>query len=315
MTKTQKYFTLTNLVEVLTAILLLQNLLSYFPQIYFGFELLSHFRPQYCFLSLLSSIYFLIVKQKLWSSLCLICLSINLFSILPIYLEHHPQTPVKTPTLISAMSINVLALNQNKKAVIDLIKAKNPTLISLQEVNNSWDKSLVVLDKTYPYKLVIPQEDNFGIALFSQLPLTESKVITYTKNSGPSITAKIEFQNTNIDILVTHPRPPINKMQFDQRNQHIINLSRSISINSNTILMGDLNVSMWSPYYKPLGQIAGLTNSRQGFGVFPTWPMHLPLLQIPIDHILVSSKFKILKTERLKHIGSDHLPIYCELEI
>ena len=43
-----------------------------------------------------------------------------------------------------------------------------------------------------------------------------------------------------------------------------------------TVLIGDLNVTMWANHYKRLERASGLKNARHGFGVQPTWPLFLP---------------------------------------
>jgi endonuclease/exonuclease/phosphatase (EEP) superfamily protein YafD len=82
------------------------------------------------------------------------------------------------------------------------------------------------------------------------------------------------------------------------------------------IVMGDLNMSMWSPYFRQFIQATGMKSSRQGFGVQPSWPADSPLLQIPIDHCLVSKDDILLIHNRIgKDIGSDHYPLIADLSL
>lgn len=72
----------------------------------------------------------------------------------------------------------------------------------------------------------------------------------------------------------------------------------------------------------------GLKNSRQGFGLLPTWPIKtnyppyakIPsfltgLLSIPIDHCLISPDIKVAKTRTGPNVGSDHRPLITDLLI
>ncbi|MGD1717475.1 endonuclease/exonuclease/phosphatase family protein [Dapis sp. BLCC M172] len=81
------------------------------------------------------------------------------------------------------------------------------------------------------------------------------------------------------------------------------------------VVTGDLNITMWSPYYKELISNSGLYNARKGFGMISTWPSFFPLLSIPIDHCLVSQDIRVFKTKSGKNIGSDHLPLITDLVI
>ena len=80
--------------------------------------------------------------------------------------------------------------------------------------------------------------------------------------------------------------------------------------------MGDLNVTMWSPFYRSLAKISGLNNARQGFGILPTQSAILPqyaIFSAPIDHCLISQEIKVKDFRVADNIGSDHLPIVAEL--
>jgi endonuclease/exonuclease/phosphatase family metal-dependent hydrolase len=91
---------------------------------------------------------------------------------------------------------------------------------------------------------------------------------------------------------------------------------------------GDFNISMWSPFYHKFVEKARLDNSRQGFGVIPTWsPIKIralpeflqPWLSIPIDYIFTrSGKDFDLHTISMKagsYVGSDHLPVISEIGV
>ncbi|HEY9295793.1 MAG TPA: endonuclease/exonuclease/phosphatase family protein, partial [Phormidium sp.] len=86
-------------------------------------------------------------------------------------------------------------------------------------------------------------------------------------------------------------------------------------VNNPVVVMGDFNVTMWSPFYQRFIEKTKLKNARSGFGVQPTWPSFMPLLAIPIDHCLVSPNIQVIKTRTGRNVGSDHLPIITDLAI
>ena len=79
--------------------------------------------------------------------------------------------------------------------------------------------------------------------------------------------------------------------------------------------MGDLNVSPWSAEFRQLLKDSQLRDSTKGFGLQPTWPTHVRLMQIPIDHLLYSSDIKIIDRRVGPNIGSDHYPLIVDLQI
>jgi len=81
--------------------------------------------------------------------------------------------------------------------------------------------------------------------------------------------------------------------------------------------MGDLNATPWSPYYRQLLKGSGLRNTRQGFGILPTWPSWSLLdgLRIPIDHCLVSSTIEVIDIKTAQIKGSDHLSLVIDIAV
>jgi hypothetical protein len=80
-------------------------------------------------------------------------------------------------------------------------------------------------------------------------------------------------------------------------------------------LIGDLNTTMWSPYYKNYIGNTQLKNTRYGFGILPTWKIIHQFFAIPIDHSLVTPDIKINNVYTGRSIGSDRLPLITNLQL
>ncbi|MEZ6020830.1 MAG: endonuclease/exonuclease/phosphatase family protein [Planctomycetota bacterium] len=79
------------------------------------------------------------------------------------------------------------------------------------------------------------------------------------------------------------------------------------------VVLGDLNTTEGSPYYRDLLRRAGLHDSRQGFGYRPSWrPVGFPLPLLPLDHILVRGPV-VLTRGNGPEVRSDHRPIHATL--
>jgi len=76
---------------------------------------------------------------------------------------------------ISLLIYNVLSVNQEVEALRALIRNTDPDLILLSEPNQWWLEHLDGLEDDYPYTLQQPQENQYGMLLYSRLELEKSR--------------------------------------------------------------------------------------------------------------------------------------------
>ncbi|MBI9019372.1 MAG: endonuclease/exonuclease/phosphatase family protein [Phycisphaerae bacterium] len=313
--KKQTNFTLSGIFMVVVTGVICFSIFSMFNSYSRHLELLSHFRMQYLFASILCLAGLLICKKIKTSAIILVIVILNVAHILPWYLKTDIPIAPATAIPLKIMLSNVHSSNQNYDRLLSLIKTESPDIFIAQEVNQRWISKIASLEKEYHHKLLIPREDNFGIALYSKLPLSKVKKEFYDSDV-PSIYARLKHDGHEFTLIATHPLPPINKQYFDARNTQLNALATGIkSINEPIILIGDLNVTLWSGNYKTLETNSNLYNARKGFGIIPTWPSHIPLMRIPIDHCLLSNEFSVTNIKTGPDIGSDHLPLIIEIKM
>ena len=89
------------------------------------------------------------------------------------------------------MSLNVHAGNPDKAQVLDYLRATDADVFFLMEVDAEWAAALAELTATHPHQLLRPQEDNFGLAFFSRVPLQSLEVIHTSELGSPSIRARL----------------------------------------------------------------------------------------------------------------------------
>ena len=132
----------------------------------------------------------------------------------------------------------------------------------------------------------------------------------------PTIRARIRVGDQLVNVIVVHPPPPVGGALYRERNRYLQALTEYVAaLQGPVIVAGDLNSSMWSGHYHPLEERAGLHNTRNGFGVLPTWPADFLAMGIPIDHCLVSQDIAVLELRVGPDIGSDHLPLIARLGV
>lgn len=113
-----------------------------------------------------------------------------------------------------------------------------------------------------------------------------------------------------------HPYSPGRPQKYHWRNQQLLGFANGrLAFYRHLILVGDLNNTPFSPTFKQLLKQSHLKDTRIGQGIFPTWPVTLPFMWIPIDHVLVSDAFQVESFQAGPYTGSDHYPIVVDLSL
>lgn len=188
------------------------------------------------------------------------------------------------------------------------LEQTQPDLLILLEVSPHYAQALEQLPG-YAYRLVLPQNSPFGIALLSRLPLENSQAV-HDDQGIPHLQARLQFAGCSIQVSAFHPMPPLTPAYHTQRNRQLQSLL--VDDDQPLLLAGDLNATPWSSAFSGL-QAQGW---RRASGLAPTWPSFAAgLFGIPIDHVLASWHWRLLGHERGPDIGSDHLPVLAHLAL
>lgn len=294
----------SQLSKLATVAVLLATLTSYSG--WHLFELAAHFRPVWFVAGLLLVIYWLSLRYKYWVFVAVLIIAVNAWHVLPWYWSN--QHKAETAQL-SVLLSNVNSANTSATSLIQWIGEKDPDLFVVQEVTPAFASQLAVLNTDYPYQLMQSERGNFGIGALSKYPLTTPKLQHFGAANVPSLTFELQLPNQTINIIATHPMPPITGSLHALRNDQFAELARWQSgLNGSVLLIGDLNTTVWGKAYRELTAQTGLLNARNGFGISATWPAGFSLLGI--DHVLHSPELEVQQFEVGPNVGSDHLPIW-----
>jgi endonuclease/exonuclease/phosphatase (EEP) superfamily protein YafD len=291
------------------------SLLTLLDQLHRLLELFSHFRAQYFVVAAVLGITFLALRDRGWAIGMLALTALNAVWIAPWYLSPDRHT-VSDASTIKVLHANVYGRNDQYQRFLTLLEAEQPDLFFVQEMSAGMQTALQVVHADYPYRDVIVRNDNFGIAVYSRMPLDSVLRHESPPDALPSLLVATRVDGRPITFLSTHPMPPIGRSGFDSRNEQLHDIGAlANSVARPIILIGDLNISMWAAHYRLLLTQTGLRNARQGFGLLPSWPAQLPFAMIPIDHCLVSGDVDIIDIRTSPAIGSDHLPLIVTLAL
>ncbi len=275
-------------------------------------DLLSHFRFQYLIISLLLVVVFFICKKYTDLVTAVTCMLLNAVYVFPLYTKSMSTADGNYPSKIKLFHANVLTANTAYDELLAQISQERPDLVVLQEVNQQWIESITAIKSPYVHRIEVPRTDNFGMALYSKMPITAHQIHDWTDLEIPTIEAVLAWQGQSLRVIAAHPPPPVNKHYYQARTSLFEAIAAAITNEpSASIVIGDLNTTQWSTEYPVLETGTGLVNVGSGF--MPTWPTNLWPLMIPIDHCLATEHFNVLKVSTGSDFGSDHLPLIVTL--
>lgn len=292
------------------------NILAYLNISNLFIDICSHFRLQYLLTSIIFLVIFIYVGARDKKFIILICLTIFLTLFNTYGIRHyfgHPEYSYNSEQSIKIGLFNVLTQNTNYNKLLEQIKLNDPDIVILQEVNDEWLEQLKLIKSNYPYYIENSRDDNFGIALYSKIPLKTSQIEYWTAAEVPVIHAVL---TDNIELYGVHTLPPVTKDYFNTRNEMLKKLNDiSQTSNNGVIICGDLNTTIYSLAYKRFISSKNLKDSQMNAkNISGTWNTRfLPLLRIPLEHILYSTNFNLKDFYIGKDFGSDHLPVFATI--
>lgn len=279
----------------------------------YPYELLLNFPLQYATIAGGGTLLLLTLKRKFAAALGAIFCGSQLALLLPFYTDAPPTIAIGRELKI--MFANVLCTNSRYEEVTQLLQTESPDILVLGEFTAVWDERLSALQPLYPHQIKLPRNNAFGIALYSRTPLTQLQS-PLTDTPTPSIVAKVKLEGREVTVIGTHTMPPVREPFFRRRNEQLRGISEALSATTGSaILLGDLNTTPWSPYYRELESKARLRGARRGYGLNSSWPANYTPWGIPIDHALVSAGISVKNFRTITIPGSDHDAIVASVVI
>ncbi len=276
-------------------------------------ETTTHFVTWYATFGLAGTVVALITRQWKLTILCLLFTLFYCALIAPWYLIR-PMQPAGSNPNLRVVTANLLSINDHTDLFSDWVKETDPDIIFVQELSPHWSQALAELKKVYPHQREQTRSDHFGIGLYSKLPLQNVEIVKLAGERLPAIRADVQVHGRTVSMLNMHTVPPLTAAAYALRNAQLQAAGEFANdADDLAIVAGDLNITIWSPYYRKLEADSGLRNVRRGYGIIPSWPANLPFFRIALDHILVPPDILVVDLERGPDVGSDHLPLVADL--
>ena len=194
--------------------------------------------------------------------------------------------------------------------------AEPDILVSL-ESDKWWQSKLDILETDYPYTIKCPQENLYGMHVYSKLALSDSKIDFLVEPDVPSMHSLVQLSSgQQIRMHFLHPAPPspTENDASSERDAELLIVAKSVrNAHIPVIVTGDLNDVAWSETTRLFRKISGLLDPRVGRGMFNTFHAGYWFIRWPLDHLFHSEHFTLSKMCRLPRFGSDHFALLAEL--
>lgn len=201
------------------------------------------------------------------------------------------------PGSLKVFAWNLLIANQNYELMLSTIISIDPDVIVLTEVGPWHETALRGLEQTYPHALWLAHRNTRGMAILSRVPNTEFARHTMGVAQTLAIEASLPSRGDcpELSLLGIHTASPNWEGRYRIRDSELLDVAEWARASQRAaMVIGDLNISPWSPPFGAMLQSSGLRDSRHYRGLFPSWPSHLGGFGIPIDHALVSPELEVL---------------------
>ena len=314
---------------VLGTVLILASLLSLVYDLpYWYSKVLDFPRLQYLILAVLCFLLFLGLNKK-WK---LPSLAFMLGLLVSIYIHSVRIFPYwfgdKTvPDAVAAegasntvgiMLANVLIKNDKYDRFLELVKEQDPDMLLAMEVDRKWVEQLQVLKKDYPHVMSRPNDEAYGMILFSKLPLRKQEVKYLKHDFVPSFHTEVVLPSGKaFKFHAEHPVAPVPSDKYpDNKGEKEVELLLVGEMVADdelpAIVAGDFNDVSWSHTSRLFGHDGKLKNVRIGRGLYNSFDATSMVMRWPLDHYFVTEGFELADLKRLGGIGSDHFPMYAK---
>ncbi len=230
--------------------------------------------------------------------------------------EHDSRSDEVTVTVI-----NVLTQNPRHDLVLQELMLLDSDVVAVLELSTGLSNYLQsALGDRYPHVMLRPKDtSNFGIGLFSKYPLRDEDLFS-THEGIHSIAATVTVEGNSYRVFATHPLPPMNAGLFQDRNRQLNDVAERVVSHRrrvervSSIVVGDLNLTPWSPWFAEFQDQTGLVRALDRFSLQPTWYRYQSFpFGLVLDHCLCDPDLECRGYEIGSDIGSDHRSVTVRL--
>jgi endonuclease/exonuclease/phosphatase (EEP) superfamily protein YafD len=200
-----------------------------------------------------------------------------------------------------------------RRWLLDGPASEAPDVVFLQEFTPEAQLAVIVpgVRVRYPHQWLAPSGGPFGLAILSRHPFIETRRIEPANEwLRLRLRAVVRWNGQEVALSAVHPMPPLRAPYAAARDRTLREEAQWLATgdaNRLGVLAGDLNDTPWSS-----GVQAAYPLLRAATSTRPTWPN---AWQLPLDHVLVTSRWQRIGAEVGPDLNSDHRPVRVELRL
>jgi endonuclease/exonuclease/phosphatase (EEP) superfamily protein YafD len=307
---------LDRLFALCVALVVVINLVPLGARLFWVLELTTHFRVQY--LAVTGLFLAVAALRRRWDAVAVLAAAgaVSAVPVVP-YLPRAfgQETANESATApLKVLSVNVSYRPFLARRLLEIVRESDADVVVVQELTPHAERVLADLDTLFPHYRKFPADRQYGIGLWSRYEIESGATIALGRL--PAIEARVRGPSGSFTVIGVHLSAPVTRRRAAARNQQLAELiERSNAVDGPLIVAGDFNITPYSPYYGDWLAATGLTDTRRGRTLSPSWPTMFWLIGIPIDHVAVNDDFKILSHRHLPNFESDHYGVLVELEL
>jgi len=283
------------------------GILASLAHIAWWLELFSHFRGQYALLLGACAAGFLWLGRR---SLGVAALALAAANAVPLLHYLGPSAEAAPGGgEVKAVLLNLWFRNDGHERVIDYLGGVRPDVVVLLEATPAWGESLRRLDDLLPYQARAGE-----VFVASRTPLAGLRDVPLTDSGVRALVFGLETSAGPLTVIGAHANWPLGPASADSRNRELERLAQlAREAPAPVVLLGDFNVTAYSPVFAELLARSGLRDCAAGRGLHATWPALFPPLWLQIDHCLADPGVGVRALRSGPRVGSDHFPLEVEL--
>lgn len=278
------------------------------------FECLSHFRSHWAILSLLVALYAIASRSLLAGLIAFACLTANVLPLAPYLVAR--SAAHDTARTVRVMTVNLHGDDAVMPRLQALIAKEQPDIVLLTEVPPIFPAVPINLFPQYSDTL-FSQHGAFEVVVLSRWTINGPHFDRSVAQPLPVLSAELcDPANPAVCLALVglHGARPFGRTVRSRDAQ----LRRAAQLafargDLPVLLMGDLNVTPWSPAFARLLDDGELRDASVSRGLTTTWPAICLWCGVLIDHILVNPKLAVIESRVAEDIGSDHRPVVADL--
>jgi endonuclease/exonuclease/phosphatase (EEP) superfamily protein YafD len=273
-------------------------------------ELTTHFRPHLAAAALVVMALAAVSRARLAALAGAACLLANAAPLVP-YLGG-TAVAAHQGSVFRVLTVNLHTDGADYESVAALIERERPDLVALTEIGPRTAPLVERVRDLLPTTLGGEREGPFEVLLLTRWRPEAYRV---DRSVGPQFpVSRVRLcRETCLDVVALHAARPLDDGGSWRSAQLALAARLAADREGPAVLVGDLNLTPWSPAFGRLLDASSLRDTALGRGIAPTWLSSIPFIGLPIDHVLVSPDIAVQARRVGPDVGSDHFPVIAEL--